>query len=108
MKGMPKCEDTRRPPDFTYHRFAEPAGLRGIFVDDLAKIPEALDRALSSDRPVVIGIRTDPNLPPLPPHTTLKQAAGFASGLMGDPEWGSVIADTAKQVMHAVLPGRKD
>ncbi|WP_458095457.1 thiamine pyrophosphate-requiring protein [Roseomonas sp. WA12] len=108
MEGMPKFEDTQRLPDFPYHRFAELAGLRGIFVDDPAQIPDALDQALASDRPVVLEVRTDPNVPPLPPHTTLKQAASFASALMGDPERGSVIIDTAKQVMNAVLPGRKD
>ena len=106
MAGMPKFEETQRLPDFPYHRFAELAGLRGLFVDDPARIGEALDTALSSDRPVVLEIRTDPNVPPLPPHTTAKQAASFASALVRDPERGSVLMDTARQVMSAVLPGK--
>jgi pyruvate dehydrogenase (quinone) len=107
MEGMPKFEETQRIPDFPYHRFAELAGLRGIFVDDPAKISEALDQALASDRPVVLEVRTDPNVAPLPPHTTMEQARNFAAALSRDPEKGSVILDTAKQVMSAVLPGRK-
>ncbi|MFH5925501.1 thiamine pyrophosphate-requiring protein [Roseomonas xinghualingensis] len=108
MQGMPKFEETQRIPDFPYHRFAELAGLRGIFVDDPAKIGEALDQALASDRPVVLEVRTDPNVAPLPPQTTLEQAKNFAAALARDPEKGSVILDTAKQVMSAVLPGRKE
>jgi len=108
MEGMPKFEETQRIPDFPYHRFAELAGLRGIYVDDPAKIGEALDQALASDRPVVLEVRTDPNVAPLPPQTTVEQAKNFAAALARDPEKGSVILDTAKQVMSAVLPGRKE
>jgi pyruvate dehydrogenase (quinone) len=31
----------------------------------------AWEEALYSDRPVVLEVRTDPNVPPLPPHITL-------------------------------------
>jgi pyruvate dehydrogenase (quinone) len=107
-EGMPKFEETQNLPDFPYHRFAELAGLRGIYVDDPEKIGEAWDQALASDRPVVLEVRTDPSVPPLPPHTTLKEARNFASALAkGDPDRGSVILDAAKQVMSAVLPDRK-
>jgi pyruvate dehydrogenase (quinone) len=108
MEGMPKFLDTQRLPDFPYHRFAELAGLRGIFVDDPAKVGEALDQALASDRPVVLEFRTDPNVAPLPPHTQVQQASHLVSALLHDPERGQVILDTARQVMSAVLPGRKD
>ncbi|WP_426956453.1 thiamine pyrophosphate-requiring protein [Muricoccus radiodurans] len=108
MEGMPKFEETQNLPDFPYHRFAELAGLRGIVVDDPEKLGEAWDQALSSDRPVVLEVRTDPNVPPLPPHTTLEQAKNFATSLAkGDPDLGSVVKDTARQVLNAVLPGRK-
>jgi pyruvate dehydrogenase (quinone) len=38
----------------------------------------------------------------------MEQARNFAAALSRDPEKGSVILDTAKQVMSAVLPGRKE
>ena len=70
---------------------------------------EAWDRALSSDRPVVIEVKADPNIPPLPPHITLAQAKAFASTLIKrDPNEGNVIVETAKQVLDAVLPGHRD
>ena len=47
-------------------------------------------------------------MPPLPPHITIAQAKAFATTLMkGDPDEGNVIVETAKQVLGAVLPGRK-
>jgi pyruvate dehydrogenase (quinone) len=96
-------------PDVPYHRFAELIGLRGIFVDQPAALGPALDEAFAADRPVLLEVRTDPNVAPLPPHVTLKQAKAFASALLqGDPDEASVIVDTAKQVLASVLPGRKE
>jgi pyruvate dehydrogenase (quinone) len=41
---------------------------------------------------------TEPNVAPLPPHITLKQARHFMGALAkGDPEAGSVVVDTARQ-----------
>ena len=46
----------------------------------------AWDEALARDRPCVLEAITDPDVPPLPPHITLEQAAKFASTLFkGDP-----------------------
>ena len=39
----------------------------------------AWDEALASDRPVVLEVKTDPEVPPLPPHITLEQAKAFTS-----------------------------
>ena len=108
MEGDPKFEASQQIPDVAYHKFAELIGLKGLFVDDPARLGAALDEAFASDRPVVLEVKTDPNVPPLPPHITVKQAKAFASTLLqGDPEQGSVIVDTAKQVLSRVLPGSK-
>ena len=37
----------------------------------------AWDEALAADRPVILECYTDPNVPPLPPHITLKDAKNF-------------------------------
>jgi len=109
MNGDPKFEASQDIPSVPYHRFAELIGLRGIYVDDAARMAAAWDEALASDRPVVIEVKADPNVPPLPPHITLQQAKAFATTLFeGDPDEGNVIIDTAKQVLGAVLPGHKD
>ncbi|MFT4434557.1 thiamine pyrophosphate-requiring protein [Caballeronia sp. 15715] len=109
MEGDPKFEASQAIPSVAYHKFAELIGLKGIFVDDADKMGTAWDEALASDCPVVIEVKTDPNVAPLPPHITLAQAKAFASTLMkGDPDQGNVIIDTAKQVLGAVLPGHKN
>ncbi|MEC5404473.1 thiamine pyrophosphate-requiring protein [Paraburkholderia sp. MPAMCS5] len=109
MEGDPKFEASQDIPSVPYHRFAELIGLKGIYVDDAEQMGAAWDAALASDRPVVIEVKADPNIAPLPPHITLAQAKAFASTLMkGDPNEGSVIVQTAKQVIGAVLPGHHD
>ena len=109
MEGDPKFEASQEIPSIPYHRFAELIGLRGIYVDDAERLGAAWDEALKSDRPVVIEVKSDPEIPPLPPHITLAQAKAFASRLMaGDPEQGNMLRDTARQVLSAVLPGHKD
>ena len=56
----------------------------------------------------MLEVKTDPNVPPLPPHITLKQAKNFASSLLkGDPDEGSVLIDTAKEVLSSILPGHE-
>jgi pyruvate dehydrogenase (quinone) len=107
LEGDPKFEATQQIPDVPYHRFAELIGLRGIFVDTPQRMGPAWEEALASDRPVVLEVKTDPDVPPLPPHITLAQAKAFTSSLVkGDPDEGNVIVDTAKQVLGSVLPGQ--
>ncbi|PWC27750.1 thiamine pyrophosphate-requiring protein [Teichococcus aestuarii] len=106
MGGDPKFLGSQSLPEFSYAAFAELAGLRGIAVDDPERVGPAWDEALAMDRPVVLDFRTDPNVPPLPPHITLKQAQAFMRSMFGEPELGSVLANTARQVASRVLPKR--
>ena len=107
MNGDPKFEASQQIPDVPYHRFAELIGLKGIYVDDPEQLGPAWEQALAADRPVVLEVKTDPEVPPLPPHITLDQAKKFATTLMhGDPEESSVIKGAAKQVLSALVPGQ--
>jgi pyruvate dehydrogenase (quinone) len=105
MAGDPKFLGSQSLPDVPYHKFAELIGLRGIFVDNPDHVASAWEQAFAADRPVVLEAYADPNVPPLPPHITLKQARAFASSMFGEPELGSVIGNTARQVLASVLPG---
>ena len=59
--------------------------------------------------PVVLEVKTDPEVPPLPPHITLKQAKNFASDLLSpDPDEGGIIAGSARQILASVMPRHKD
>jgi pyruvate dehydrogenase (quinone) len=108
LEGDPKFVATQQIPDVPYHRFAELIGLRGIFVDAPEQLAGAWEEALASDRPVVLEVKTDPEVPPLPPHITLAQAKAFTSLLLkGDPQEGNLLVDTAKEVLSSVLPDRR-
>ena len=107
MEGDPRFDASQNLPNVPYHRFAELIGLKGIFVDDPRRLGAAWEEALASDIPVVLEVKTDPEVPPLPSHISLKQAKNFMSMLVkGDPDERHVIADTARQVLSSVLPGR--
>ncbi len=108
QEGDAKFEASQDLPNVPYHKFAELIGLKGIYVDDPDRMGSAWDEALASDRPVVLEVKTDPNVPPLPPHITLEQAKKFTSFLLkGDPDEGSVLVETAREVLSTVLPGSR-
>lgn len=108
MEGDPKFEASQSIPDVPYHLFAISIGLEGIYVEREEDVAPAWERALAADRPVLIEFKTDPNVAPLPPHLKLEQARKFATTLLkGDPDEAGVIVQTAKQVLSAVLPGKK-
>jgi len=107
MEGDPRYPASQDIPDFPYARYAELIGLKGIRVDDPDAVGPAWDAALASDRPVVLEAITDPAVPPLPPHITFEQATHFAqSALRGDPDRGSMVAQSLKQMAGHLIPGR--
>ncbi len=106
MEGNPKFEASQTIPNVAYHKFAELIGLRGIYVDDPARMGEAWDEALSSPVPVVLEVKTDPEVPPLPPFFTFDQVKAFMSMLgKGDSRERHLLVDTARQMLSSVLPG---
>jgi pyruvate dehydrogenase (quinone) len=108
MEGNPKFEASQDIPDFAYAKFGEMLGLRGIFVDSPDRLASAWQEALSSDRPVVLEVKTDPEVAPLPPHVTFKEARSFMSAMAkGDGGAGRVIGNTARQVVDGLF-GKKD
>ena len=104
--GVGKTESTQSIPDFPYHSYAELLGLKGIVVRDPERLGAAWDEALAADRPVIMNVYADPNVPPLPPHITMKDAKNFTTMMMSEPELGSVLVNSAKQILASVLPGK--
>src|SRR5207244_9436708 len=74
MMGSPKFAASQDIPNVPYSRFAELIGLKGIFVDEPKDLGSAWDEALSAERPVVLEVKTDPEIAPLPPHISFKEA----------------------------------
>ena len=91
MNGNPRYDASQDIPDVRYSRFAELIGLKGIFVDDPRDLGGAWDEALSADRPVVLEVKTDAEIAPLPPHISLKEAKKFMFSMARDEDAAHVI-----------------
>ncbi|HEX2587532.1 MAG TPA: thiamine pyrophosphate-requiring protein [Gaiellales bacterium] len=107
MEGDPKFEASQDLPDFPYAEYARMVGLAGVRVDDPDALGAAWDDALTADRPFVLEAVTDPDVPPLPPHITLKQAKAMTFALAkGDPDFGDIVRQTLKDKVSEYLPTR--
>ena len=109
MEGSPKFAESQTLPDVDYAAFARDIGLGGINVDKASQIADAWRTALAADRPTVLDVRCDPNVPPIPPHATLEEAKAMAAALIhGDEDRAGVLRQGIKQKAQQYLPGRKD
>lgn len=103
MNGNPRFDATQDIPDVRYSKFAELIGLKGIYVDNPEDLGSAWDAALAAERPVVLEVKTDREIAPLPPHISFKEARQFMFAMTKDDDAGHAIRDTARQVVNAVL-----
>jgi pyruvate dehydrogenase (quinone) len=107
MSGDPKFEGSQSLPDVPYAGWAQMLGLNGIRTEDPEEVGSCWERALASDRPTVLEVVTDPEVPPLPPHITLEQAKSFASAVLkGDPARKKIIRQSLRQKLPGAIPGR--
>jgi len=107
LQGDPMYPASQHIPDFPYARYAELLGLHGMRVDDPDRLADAWDEVLGADRPAVLEVVVDPEVPPLPPHISFEQAKHFAqAALRGDPDRGRMIRQSFKQMLDAIVPGR--
>jgi len=105
MEGNPRYESTQSLPNVPYAKFAELIGLKGIYVDRPDALPMAWAEALAADRPTVLEVKTDPNVPPLPPHITLKEARGFLSAMgKGDSGLLTTLGNAAHGLIDKLVP----
>ncbi len=102
--GDPRWDTAQRVEDMDYAKYAEGLGLRGIRVEDPSQVEAAWREAFAADRPVVLDILTDKNVPPLPAHVTFEQAKGVAQSLLrGDPDLREVVGNSARAVAAQVF-----
>jgi pyruvate dehydrogenase (quinone) len=84
-------------------------GLYGENIDDSEQLGGAWDRALSADRPTVLDVRCDPDVPPIPPHATFAQAKSLVKAVLkGDDDAAGFIKQGLKQKAQQYLPGDKE
>lgn len=107
MVGDPKFEGSQDIPDFPYASYAELIGLKGVRVDAPEDIAGAWKEVLSADRPAVLDVITDPDIPTTPPHISFDQMVKLSRTLLkGDPDEGGIIRRTFNDVMEGIFPGK--
>jgi pyruvate dehydrogenase (quinone) len=111
LSGDPKFPGTQWIPSVPYAKYAELLGFTGIYCENGDEVGSAWEQALSAETPCVLEVKTDPEVPPLPPHITRMQAEKMAKAMVkGDPERAGVMEKSllGKLVeFKESLPGRK-
>ncbi|MFF1400646.1 thiamine pyrophosphate-requiring protein [Streptomyces sp. NPDC058287] len=108
MSGAPQFLPSQALPDVPYADFARSIGLEGIRVEEPDAVEGAWQQALAADRPFVIDFRTDPAVPPIPPHASLDQIEAAASAIVkGDSDRSGMIKQGIKAKMQEMLPGHR-
>ncbi|RDI67981.1 thiamine pyrophosphate-requiring protein [Nocardia pseudobrasiliensis] len=107
MGGAPKFEESQSLPDTSYAEVARVFGLNAIAVDDPEQLGDAWDQALRADRPTVLDVRCDPEVPPIPPHATWEQMKATAEAVLrGDPNAWHLVTQGAKTKAQEFVPHR--
>ncbi|UGB45874.1 thiamine pyrophosphate-requiring protein [Frateuria edaphi] len=105
LGGDPKFSESQDVEEFSYAKYAELLGFKAIRVDRPEDLATAWEQAFAADRPVLLDIISDPDVPPLPPHITWKQARDYMTALAkGDPDEGGIIKQSLRQVLAGILP----
>ena len=105
MAGDPKFVESQALPDVPYARWAQMLGLNGIRTEDPAQIGELWERALTADRPTVLEVVCDPEVPPLPPHITIEQARSLTKAIMhGDTARRRIVGQSIRQKLPEIFP----
>ena len=95
--GDPKFSASQDLPPFPYAEHARMLGLEAIRVASQDELLPALDRAMAADRPVLLEVLADPDVPPLPPHVEPQQARNFLRAMLRrDPEALGVLRAAAR------------
>jgi pyruvate dehydrogenase (quinone) len=105
--GNPQYGVELAPVDFV--KVAEACGLRGVRIEDPARVGDQLTEALHSDGPVVIEAVVDPHDMPMTPTINPEHAKGFAWGLaQGQPNREQIALTMsrvlAREMQYATSP----
>jgi pyruvate dehydrogenase (quinone) len=108
MEGAPKFAASQTLPDVDFAGFARSLGLAGVTVTDPDAIGREWETALAADRPTVLDIHCDPNVPPIPPHASFEQVKAMAGAVLhGDEDTWGFVKQGIKQKAQQYLPGHK-
>jgi len=109
MGGTPAFVESQALPDTSYADFAASIGLGALTVTDPEHLEDAWRQALAADRPFVLDVHCDPDVPPIPPHATLEQMTDMAQALIkGDHSRWGVIKEGLRTKAQELLPHGHD
>jgi pyruvate dehydrogenase (quinone) len=109
MEGSPKFAESQTLPDVDYAAFARSLGLGALNIDEPDALGDAWAQALGADRPFVLDVRCDPDVPPIPPHATFAQMKATAGAVVhGDEDRWGFVKQGIKQKAQDFLPGGKE
>lgn len=107
MGGAPKFEESQVLPDVSYADFARGLGLLAITVTSPDELGPAWEAALTADRPAVLDIHCDPEVPPIPPHAEFAEVKSMMQAMLkGDPGGLHLVAQGVKTKIQEALPGK--
>lgn len=105
LGGAPKFEQSQTLPEVNYAAFAQSLGLQAVNVDEPDQLGPAWDLALAADRPTVLDVRCDPEVPPIPPHATFEQVKSLTEAILrGDPAAWHLMVQGARTKAQELLP----
>ncbi|MFF1719731.1 thiamine pyrophosphate-requiring protein [Streptomyces sviceus] len=108
MSGAPQFLPSQSLPDVAYADFARSLGLGGMRIEKPQDVQGAWEAALAADRPFVLDFRTDPAVPPIPPHASFDQIEAAAlSVLKGDSDRAAMVRQGFKAKVQEMLPGHR-
>ena len=100
--GNPEYGCDLHPIDFA--AFARACGGTGFRLEDPGQCGEVIDKALSTPGPVIVEAVVDPYEPPMPPKTSLRQAAHLAESLVkGEPHRGRIALTIASDKIREMI-----
>jgi len=106
MDADPKFVDSQELPDFHLAAYAQLLGFEGVRISNPNEIEPALQKGIAANKPVLLEFMTDPNVAPLPPHITMKQAKDFMLSMVkGEKGAWDIIKQTMKDVKDNYFPG---
>jgi pyruvate dehydrogenase (quinone) len=105
MGGAPKFEESQSLPDISYAEIARAMGIEAVAVEKPDAIGGAWDYALAADGPVLLDVRCDPEVPPIPPHASYEQMKEMAASVLrGDPDAWHLMVQGAKTKAQEFRP----
>lgn len=105
LGGTPDFVESQALPEVSYADVAAAMGIASITITDPDDLAGAWGTALAADRPYLLDVHVDPDVPPIPPHADLQQMLDTAKALIkGDTSRWGVVKEGLRTKAQELLP----